>query len=245
LLLGRRYQCTCCGWRFRRLLPFKNRVNSRCPWCGSIERHRLLALYLRERTSAFVGPTDVLHVAPEEGIRRVLQRSDTARTVSVDLEHPLADLHMDIRALTFADETFDLAICSHVLEHIPDDRQAISELYRVLRPGGTLLVMVPFDESAAATREDSRVVDPAERFRLYGQRDHVRFYGRDLVDRLATAGFAVEMDRFGASLPAEVARRQVIAPIPIFRCSKPMIPNVVLGGARSSSGQEAGLARPS
>jgi SAM-dependent methyltransferase len=220
-LLGRRYQCNCCRWRFRRLLPFKNRANRQCPWCGSIERHRLLALYLHERTSALERPTDVLHVAPEEGLRRVLRRSRTARTVSVDLEHPLADLHMDIRGLTFADETFDLAICSHVLEHVPEDHRAIAELYRVLRPGGTLLVMVPWDESAAKTREDLRVVDPAERLRLYGQSTHVRMYGRDLVERLGVAGFDVETDRFGAELPADVAQRHVIAPLPIFRCSKP------------------------
>ena len=217
-LLGRRYQCNCCGWRFRRLLPFRSRENRRCPWCWSLERNRLLALYLRDRTTAL----DVLHVAPEEGIRRVLQRSGTARTVSVDLEHPLADRHMDLRALRFPDETFELAICSHVLEHVPEDHQAMSELYRVLRPGGILLVMVPFDASAATTREDPRVVDRAERFRLYGHGAHVRFYGRDLVDRLARAGFEVETDWFGASLPADVLKTHAITPSPIFRCSKPL-----------------------
>jgi hypothetical protein len=96
----------------------------------------------------------------------------------------------------------------------------MAQLHRVLRPGGILLVMVPFDAQAARTREDPRVVDPAERYRLYGQRDHVRFYGRDLVDRLERAGFDVEVDRFAASLPPEVMRRYVLSAQPIFRCRR-------------------------
>lgn len=219
-LIGRTYQCNCCGWHFRRLAPLKNRANAQCPWCGSAERHRLLALYLRLRTSIFDRPTDVLHVAPEEGIRSLLRRSATVRAVGVDLAHPLADRKMDIRALDFPDGAFDVAICSHVLEHVEEDRKAMTELHRVLRPGGTLLVMVPFDASAARTREDPNVVDPAERKRLYGQSNHVRLYGRDLVDRLAGVGFEVTIDRFSTSLPIELVRTHALASSPIFRCRK-------------------------
>ena len=97
----------------------------------------------------------------------------------------------------------------------------MAELFRVLRPGGTLLVLVPFDRSAAVTREDPTVVDPAERTRLFGQHDHVRFYGRDLVDRLRAVGFEVVEDRFAESLPAAIVERYALARVPIFRCSRP------------------------
>jgi SAM-dependent methyltransferase len=160
-------------------------------------------------------------VAPEEGVQRVLSRSKDAHVIGIDRDHPLAERRMDIRHLEFPDATFDAAICSHVLEHVQEDDQAIAELYRVLRPGGLLLVLVPWDESAETTREDFSVTDPSERLRLYGQEDHVRFYGRDLVDRLSAAGFHVEVDRFGASLPDETVRRFALTRDPIFRCRKP------------------------
>jgi SAM-dependent methyltransferase len=219
-LLGWTYRCSCCEWTFRRLLRFKTRANVKCPLCGSLERHRQLALYLRMRTSIFDRPLDVLHFAPEDGIRRVLARS-RARTISVDLNHPMADRHMDIRALDFPDETFDLVLCSHVLEHVQEDSRAMAELHRVIRPGGILLVMVPYNSSLPRTREDPSVRDPAERTRLFGQSDHVRYYGRDLVDRLRAAGFEVSEDRFGSSLAPAVVAKHVLSRDPIFRCERP------------------------
>jgi SAM-dependent methyltransferase len=200
---------------------FKGRANARCPWCWSLERHRLIALYLRERTTVLTEPTDLLHVAPEEGVQRVLQRARSVHAVGIDRDHPLAERKMDIRDLRFPDGSFDVAICSHVLEHVWEDRAAIGELFRVLRPGGFALILVPWDESAAATREDAAVIEPADREREYGQHDHVRFYGRDLVDRLAEAGFQVEVDRFGASLSDTAVRRYALTRDPIFRCRRP------------------------
>lgn len=200
---------------------FKGRPNARCPWCWSLERHRLIALYLRDRTTILSKPTEVLHVAPEEGVQRVWGRSPSAHVIGIDREHPLADRRMDIRHLEFPNATFDAALCSHVLEHVQEDDRAIAELYRVLRPGGLALVLVPWDESSATTREDPSVTDPRERERLFGQDDHVRFYGRDLLDRLSKAGFEVEVDRFGTSLPDETVRRFALTRDPIFRCHRP------------------------
>jgi SAM-dependent methyltransferase len=219
-LVGRNVRCNCCGWRFRHFEAHRGRPNSRCPRCGAAERHRLLALYLRARTDLFRTPLDVLQFAPEEGIVRVLERS-RARTVSVDIDHPLADQTMDIRSLTFGDGSFDLVLCNHVLEHVWEDRAAMAELYRVLRPGGVALVMVPWDEDAATTREDPAVVDPADRLRLYGQEDHVRYYGRDLLDRLARVGFSVQVERFVRELSPATVRGYALADSPIFRCEKP------------------------
>ncbi len=221
-LRGKTYRCPCCGWGFKRLEYFNVRPNAKCPRCWSQERHRLLALYLQKRTSVLDQPTDVLHIAPEDGLRRVLKRSKGVRAVAVDLDSPLTDLKMDLRDLSFPDDSFDVAICSHVLEHIQEDRQAMAELYRVLRPGGFALVLVPYLENEATTREDPTVVDPAQRERLFGQSDHVRFYGRDLVDRLEGAGFEVKVERFGETLPAETMRRYALNRDPIFRCTKPL-----------------------
>jgi len=225
-LRGNTYRCPCCGWGFKRLLPFNVRPNAKCPRCWSQERHRLLTLYLQQRTTVLSQPTDVLHVAPEDGVRRVLARSDGVRVVAVDLDSPLTDLRMDLRHLSFSDGSFDVATCSHVLEHIQEDRQAMAELYRVLRPGGLALVLVPCLEDEATTREDPTVVDPAERERLFGRSDHVRFYGRDLIDRLESVGFEVQLERFAETLPAEAVTRYALDHDPIFRCTKPLSPGV-------------------
>jgi predicted SAM-dependent methyltransferase len=222
-LVGPGVRCPCCGWRFRHFETHRGRPNSRCPRCHAAERHRLLALYLRNRTDLFRKPLDVLQFAPEEGIIQVLHRSK-ARTTSVDLDHPLAEHKMDIRALTFDEASFDLVLCSHVLEHVWEDREAMAELYRVVRPGGIVLVMTPWNEAAPTTLEDPSVVDPAERTRLYGQANHVRYYGADLLDRLASVGFAVKVERFVRELPTATVRAYALADSPIFRCEKPGAP---------------------
>lgn len=129
----------------------------------------------------------LLHVAPETCLSSELQR--IYEYISVDLDGSRALVQMDITGLTFPDEYFDAIICNHVLEHIPDDNAALSELYRVLKPGGWASIQVPLEGDA--TREDLSVSDPMERERRYGQQDHVRSYGRDFVRRLETAGFSV------------------------------------------------------
>jgi SAM-dependent methyltransferase len=158
-----------------------------CPRCGSRQRHRLLAIYLRERTDAFTRPQDVLHLAPEDGLRHRLRAVHGPRYVTADVEPGRADVAADIEVLPFEDDSFDAILCIHVLEHVADDRNAMRELRRVLRPGGWAVIQVPILRET--TVEDPTEQDPAERLRRFGQDDHVRVYGADFFERLRDAGF--------------------------------------------------------
>lgn len=188
---GDRYQCPICGKASRSFRPQRKggRPNSRCPWCNSLERHRLCWLYLKRHLNITEAKDlSLLHFAPEKGIEKNLRKVGFANYQTADISIPHADLKFDIIDIPLADETYDLIICSHILEHIEDDRKAMSELYRILKPGGKLLVMVPMDGDT--TQEDLSITDPAERKRLYGTDLHVRMYGRDIVDRLNSVGFS-------------------------------------------------------
>jgi SAM-dependent methyltransferase len=191
--VGNRYNCPCCGWHFRKFLPFgiKRRPNAQCPKCGSLERHRLLWLFVKSRTNLFSDNLKVLHFAPEYCLQRILRLMPNLDYVSADLDSPLATIKMDITNILFKDNSFDVILCSHVLEHIIDDYKAMRELFRVLKPGGWGILQTPIDSKRDKTFEDSRIVSPEERERFFGQSDHVRIYGRDYVDRLKEAGFEV------------------------------------------------------
>lgn len=204
---GRRFFCPCCGRRFRRLLPFglRRRLDAQCPWCLSLERHRLLILYLRERTDIYSSNLDVLHFAPEPILQKTLLGIPNLRYTSVDLESDLAQVKADIQSLPFADESFDVVLCSHVLEHVENDRRAILEIYRILRKGGWGILQVPLDPTRATTYEDPAIRSPAGRELAFGQSDHVRAYGRDYKSRLEAAGFHVTFDPFATSLGEDLA----------------------------------------
>ena len=221
---GDRVECPCCGGRFRAFLPFGvvRRENARCPRCGSLERHRLLWLYLEQRTQLLHGGLTLLHVAPEALLAGKLERVPRLGYLSVDLESPLAMAHMDVTRLGLRDQSLDVILCLHVLEHVADDRAAMGEFLRVLRPGGWAILQSPVDEARAETFEDASVTDPAERERVFGQRDHVRIYGRDYLDRLRDCGFAVEDVPFAASLgPAAAQRYGLFADERITLCRRP------------------------
>lgn len=189
----------------------RGRPNAKCPGCGSLERHRALWLYLRDRTTLLSGSADVLHMAPEPAIERALRAMRNVRYTAADLEPAHRGiLRADITALPFADSCFDLILCNHVLEHVPDDRAAMSELHRVLRPQGTAIIQNPVDDTRAATYEDPAVVTPADRRREFGQRDHVRVYGRDFRDRLVAAGFDIDVQTPQDWSDPEAARSAVI-----------------------------------
>lgn len=181
-------RCTVCGHAARRFEPhgIKARPNARCQQCHLLERHRLLWVLLEELTAT--PPQRLLHVAPEPGLRpHLVKRS--RHYVTIDLMRSDVTARADLTRLPFADGAFDALICSHVLEHIPDDAAAMAELRRVLRPGGwgvidsPLRMSVPTDEDVDAS--------PDERTRRFGQPDHVRYYGSDFPERLRAAGFAV------------------------------------------------------
>lgn len=154
----------------------------------------------------------VLHVAPEHSLFRRFSGEKGITYVAGDkhepgYQWPAGTIELDVTALRFPDAHFDLVICSHVLEHVPDDRGALRELHRVLKPGGMGLLLVPFDPARAITFEDPTVADPTERLRLFGQHDHVRIYGRDHLDRMREAGFNVSLVDLTEGLdPREVFR---------------------------------------
>jgi N-acetylglucosaminyl-diphospho-decaprenol L-rhamnosyltransferase len=199
--------CPCCAGSFARFVTHRGVPDVRCPRCGSMERHRLLWLYLQRRTDLHAKSHRVLHMAPERSFQRLLRQLPNVEYVSADLASPLADVRCDIQALPFADRSFDVVICNHVLEHIPDDRRAMAELARVMAPGGWAILMCPIARDRATTLVDPSVRTPADAMRVYGQEDHVRLYGADYRERLEAAGFTVSVDRFLDELDPEVIRR--------------------------------------
>ena len=218
---GNRHECPVCDSRLRRFKPMGTRLAARCPVCGSLERHRLIWLYCRAKTRLFDGrPKRLLHVAPEPCLMRELQRIDALEYVGADLESRHATVKMDVTNIQFGDASFDVILCNHVLEHVVDDRKAMRELLRVLKPGGWAIMQVPVEGDT--TREDPAVVGAVERARLYGQHDHVRQYGRDYVERLRAAGFVVDADSSATRLmTAERTRYGVLAEEVLYFCTRP------------------------
>jgi SAM-dependent methyltransferase len=203
---GDAVECPLCGCTFDEFAPDHNRGFAKCWRCGSHERHRGLWAYLEARPELLDGSPKLLHFAPEWSLERYLR--PRAEYVSADIEPGRADRRLDLMALDLPDDAFDSILCSHVLEHIADDRVGMRELARVLRPGGWLIVMLPVDFERAETYEDATIVDPADRARAFWQDDHLRLYGRDAAERLATAtGLEVTVERPADIVGPERARR--------------------------------------
>ncbi len=183
------------GKSFRTFLPYgygNQRNNVLSPSTLSLERHRLLWLYLINETDFFTSPKKVLHFAPEQAFYKRFRNLTHLDYTTTDLNSPLADVKADICNLPFKDNEFDVILCNHVLEHIPDDIKAMQELYRVLKPNGWGIFQIPQDMNRATTFEDNSITDKKERAKIFGQYDHVRVYGRDYFDKLRTIGFKVE-----------------------------------------------------
>jgi SAM-dependent methyltransferase len=178
-----------------------------CPRCGSLGRHRTDWLFFARNPDLLAGRKKVLHVAPEESLKRCLRRLPEIDYLSADYDARNAMERMDITAIQYRDSSFDAVLCNHVLEHVVDDRRAMRELFRVLRPGGWALLQVPVDWEKPHTFEDPSIVDPRERQRAFGQFDHVRIYGRDYLERLEEAGFAVIVDDFVQRLSVGLVER--------------------------------------
>lgn len=195
------------------------RPDAICPVCGSFERHRLVWLFFREKTSLFSAPLSMLHVAPENCFIRRFKSLPNIDYHSIDFSSSLADYTMDLTALTFPCEHFHFFYCSHVLEHIPDDGKAIAEIYRILKPGGKAVIMVPV--SGDKTLEDSSITCPEERRRIFGQADHVRIYGKDFKLRLENQGFIVHVVDFYATFNLFKKRFFGLRDEVVFYCIKP------------------------
>lgn len=183
------------GKSFKTFLPYgygKQRNNVLSPSTLSLERHRLLWLYLKNETDFFSAHKKVLHFAPEQAFYKRFRRMSNLDYVTTDLYSPLADVKADICNLPFNDNEYDIILCNHVLEHIPDDTKAMQELYRVLKSGGMGIFQIPQDLSRDTTFEDDAITDRKERANIFGQYDHVRIYGRDYFDKLRSIGFKVD-----------------------------------------------------
>lgn len=210
--------CPACESRFDRFKDDWNRPRALCWRCGAHERHRAQVLLLERRPELLAGARSLLHFAPEWCLARRLRAVPGLRYVTADLDPAGVDERLDVTALDLPDGAFDAVICSHVLEHVPDDARAMRELRRVTAPGGWCLVMVPIDLDRAQTYEDAAIVDPAARERAFWQHDHVRLYAPDIGARLAEAGFAVEVVDLHAELGAQAARYGLHRADLIFLC---------------------------
>ncbi|MGG5505726.1 MULTISPECIES: class I SAM-dependent methyltransferase [unclassified Myroides] len=213
-LKGDRYTDPIDGKSFTSFLPYgyaKQRPNVLSPSTLSLERHRLLWLYLQNETDFFTAPQRVLHVAPEQAFYKRFKKQANLTYTTTDLESPLADVKADICNLPFADHSFDIILCNHVLEHIPDDTKAMQELYRILKPGGMGIFQVPQDLNRAITFQDDSITDPKERTLVFGQYDHVRVYGLDYFDKLRQIGFTVIEEDYTRKLPATAVDKYCLA----------------------------------
>jgi SAM-dependent methyltransferase len=195
VLKGKKYIDPIDGKGFRTFLPYgygAQRSNVLSPSTLSLERHRLLWLYLKIETDFFSAQSKVLHFAPEQCFLKRFRNMKNLDYTTTDLESPIADVKADICDLPFEDNTYDVIFCNHVLEHIPDDKRAMQELYRVMKRGGYGIFQIPQDLSREVTYENDGITDKKERAEIFGQYDHVRVYGRDYFDKLRAVGFKVK-----------------------------------------------------
>jgi len=195
---GNKYHCPVCNGSFRKLLPYGNKgtENRLCPKCLSLERHRLLWLFMKKNLNIFDKNIKVLHIAPEQPFIKRFKKQTKWIYITADLESPLANVKMDIKKMPFNNEEFDFVICNHVLEHIDDDITAMKEIYRVMKKESMAILQVPIDYKRTNTYENSKITTPEEREKHFGQYDHVRVYGLDYTDRLKSVGFKVEVNSF-------------------------------------------------
>ena len=224
---GDRYTDPIDGKSYRRFLPYgyeteTSRENALAPGTLSLERHRLMWLYLLRDTDFFRKRLTVLSIAPEQCFLKRFRSLPNLDYITADLDSPIADVQADVLDLPFGDNEFDVVFCNHVLEHVQDDTKAMSELYRVMKPGGWGICQVPMDLGLRVTYEDASITDREARKRAFGQYDHVRRYGVDYFDRLADAGFEVEQVKYCESLGEKDVERYALSDdeiLPVVRKS--------------------------
>lgn len=227
LLRGNKVECPVCEKQFRKFLPYgydglAKRSNVLCPSCLTLERHRVLWLYLKERTDFFSKPRKMLHIAPEQPFLGRLRKMSHLKLTTADLFSPLADVRCDIMDMPFETNTFDVIFCNHVLEHVTDDHKAMQELYRVMKLGGFGIFQVPVDYSREQTYEDASITSEADRATHFWQKDHVRLYGKDYLSKLEAVGFKAQRIDMATEVGEELCERYRLGHSDnIYRCDKP------------------------
>ncbi len=196
LYKGDNVECPVCERSFSKFLSYGSEVAHRenvlCPYDLTLERHRLMWLYLKDHSNFFTDDLKVLHIAPEQCFHKTFQNQKNLDYLTGDLESPIADMHFDLHDIPLEDNRFDIVFCNHVMEHVDDAIRCMSELNRVLKPGGWGIMQVPQDFSREETYEDSSITSPSEREKHFWQKDHVRLFGKDYPDWLRKAGFDVK-----------------------------------------------------
>ncbi len=218
---GDDHYCPICESTVKEFRPFVTMKQAWCPVCGSMPWHRLAHLVFQKRTNLFdATPKRMLHIAPELEFAKRFRSMPQLDYVAADLDtsRPMVTEKMDICDIRHPDQTFDVIYCSHVLEHVPDDRKAMREFQRVLKLGGWAVLIVPMFEEP--TDEDPAITDPAERERRFGQVDHVRRYGPDFADRLQESGFRVERLAGAEMAGGEQEAKRMVAWGPAFYCTR-------------------------
>ncbi len=186
---GTKQHCPVCANDLKRFLVLHRNYHLWCPVCRSLQRHRLVWLFFSRMQILDGAPKSMLHIAPEPGLTSKFLETPGLKYLSVDLNDATAMEKMDITNIDYSENTFDIIYCSHVLEHVPDDRKAISEFWRTLKPNGLAVILVPI--TVSETIEDLTVTDPVQRENLFGQHDHVRRYGPDVKQRFQEVGFHI------------------------------------------------------
>jgi len=225
---GSKVYCPCCESGLSQFLDFSSyghiRKKVQCPKCGALERHRLMWLYLQNKTNLLNTDTRLLHFAPELILQKKFKSMSNIDYTSADLFHKLAMVKMDIQDIPYEDNCVDAILCLHVLNHVEDDSVAMKELYRVLRPGGWAIIQVGIDNDREFTFEDTNAKTSEDRKKVFGQADLVRVYGVDFSERLKSAGFEAEEVQYGRELSDELIDNYGLVKIEkFFRCTKPSI----------------------
>lgn len=194
---GNNFECNCCGKKFRKFKSKGNvsRKNAKCPYCGSLERNRVLLFYLENETDIFTKKNcKVLYFAPEPCLSSKFNRISFAEYIDADINPHYANHVINIESIPYENNHFDFIICSHVLGHVSDEQQAIEELYRVLKPDGKALILTVIDRSKETTLEDISIATPEERLKCYSEPDLARLHGLDFAQRLSHCFQVMEID---------------------------------------------------
>lgn len=224
LLAGNNVTCNICNHSYASFLPYLDRANALCPNCGSLERVRLV-YYFIQQLQLINNNTKLLHVAPEKCLFDIFSKQLDSNYTAVDkfedvYDYPDGTVEMDITSIPMADETMNMVICIHVLEHIQEDRKAISEIYRVLKKGGVAILQVPYDKERTDTYEDASIVSREDRRKHFGQFDHVRIYGTDFINRFTAPGFTIEHKDFAEHISKDIKDKHVFKEQTIFLLRK-------------------------
>jgi predicted SAM-dependent methyltransferase len=228
-LIGFRHFCPCCGWKIQTFThggtSLRPRKEGYCPRCNSKPRHRWLWLYLKNHTEIFSKPMRVLHLSPAHSVSKSFRKLTHLNYISGDLHYrPSIQLKMDLEKSPFAANQFDAIICIHVLEHVVDDWPAMRSLFRMLKPGGWAIIAVPI-RMDSETYEDPTITSPEDRKQHFGERDHMRFYGYDLIDRLHQVGFTIKT-HYAKDLDQNIITKCGLKDNEVmFHCTKPQLPN--------------------